>query len=337
MKKDITRAIINATVDRSLREINEDPRRSIRKLTDLGRHFSKGRLMQPVYDIFQDLLKNDDSPYYSAIEHLLQHTDRKNLNDFGINMGYNSLTKGGKTIRKLKETKGCLIPWSVIIRVENSDNKLSAADVFSIIAQGKKLGIFSYVIRLEKDLSCLEDIANLMKSYADCDFMLILPDFELTASVIENLKLCTNTLFFINASGDYSDTNALLFRRRKIWYGTYDYYDESTYESMLNEEDIWNYITQESAFLLMIAKDGTSPDVVKRFAGKVKQMRLSPVAPLFPFDLYGDTYQIQKIIAEQSCWFEIMSDGSYNTDRGAFPKKEGLPDLDSAFREIFKQ
>ena len=44
----ITRAIVDATVDRSLREIEEDPRRSIRKLTDLGRQFSKGRFLQEV-------------------------------------------------------------------------------------------------------------------------------------------------------------------------------------------------------------------------------------------------------------------------------------------------
>ena len=58
----ITRAIVDATVDRSLREIEEDPRRSIRKLTDMGRQFSKGRFLQEVYAIFLELLRNDDSP-----------------------------------------------------------------------------------------------------------------------------------------------------------------------------------------------------------------------------------------------------------------------------------
>ena len=72
----ITRAIVDATVDRSLREIEEDPRRSIRKLTDLGRQFSKGRFLQEVYAIFLELLRNDDSPYYTAIENLLRYTDQ---------------------------------------------------------------------------------------------------------------------------------------------------------------------------------------------------------------------------------------------------------------------
>ena len=64
---DITRAIIDATVDRGLREIEEDPKRSIRKLADMGKQFSKGRFVQDLYTLFQELLRNDDSPYYTAI------------------------------------------------------------------------------------------------------------------------------------------------------------------------------------------------------------------------------------------------------------------------------
>ena len=84
---DITRAIIDATVDRGLREIEEDPKRSIRKLADMGKQFSKGRFVQDLYTLFQELLRNDDSPYYTAIEHLLRNTERKGLKDFGINIG----------------------------------------------------------------------------------------------------------------------------------------------------------------------------------------------------------------------------------------------------------
>ena len=94
---------MDATVDRGLKEINEDPRRSIRKLADLGKQFNNGRFMQDLYAIFQDLLRNDDSPYYTAIEHLLQNTDRKALKDFGINMGYN---KGRKEDPQLLHQKG---------------------------------------------------------------------------------------------------------------------------------------------------------------------------------------------------------------------------------------
>ena len=49
----ITRALIDASVDRGLREIEEDPKRSIRKLTDMGRMFIKGRFMDEVLSIQQ--------------------------------------------------------------------------------------------------------------------------------------------------------------------------------------------------------------------------------------------------------------------------------------------
>nr|MCR5004702.1 hypothetical protein [Clostridiales bacterium] len=95
----ITRAIIDSTVERSLREIAEDPKRSVRKLADLGRLFTKGRFTNEVYSLVQDLLHNDESPYYEAIEKLLRSTDQQILKTFGINLGYNGLNIGGKITR----------------------------------------------------------------------------------------------------------------------------------------------------------------------------------------------------------------------------------------------
>ena len=113
----ITRALIDASVDRGLREIEEDPKRSIRKLTDMGRMFIKGRFMDEVLSIVQDLLRNDDSPYYEAIEQMLRNTDRKNLKDFGISFGYSGLTYGGKVIREHELSLPYHIPWALTLRI----------------------------------------------------------------------------------------------------------------------------------------------------------------------------------------------------------------------------
>ena len=40
--------------------------------------------------IFQDLLRNDESPYYQAIDFLLRSNDPEALRQFGINIGYNA-------------------------------------------------------------------------------------------------------------------------------------------------------------------------------------------------------------------------------------------------------
>ena len=336
MKKDITRAIIDATVDRGLREIYEDPRRSIRKLADLGRQFNKGRFMQDIYAIFQDLLRNDDSPYYGAIEHLLQNTDRRALKDFGINMGYNSLTKGAKLIRKSLEKNRLHVPWSLIIRMDPfRKDGMTPHDLISVIAQGRKLGIYTYMIRLEHSLSFFEDLLKVFLTYDDCAFLFVLPDAEIDPRMSEYIAPCTNVLYFLPAFDDSCGTNVRLLKKHHAWYGLYTCYDEGNADATVTIEDAWEYLTQDSAFLLTIAADGTSLSTICRTALTIKKARLAPVVPLFIFDLYGDAMAIQKLVSSESFFFEIFADGSFHTSCGDFPKKEGLPDLERAFTECF--
>ena len=73
--QDITRALIDTTVARAMVEMDADPKRSVRKLCDLGRQFSRGRFQNQIFAIFQDLLRNDESPYYQAIDFLLRSND----------------------------------------------------------------------------------------------------------------------------------------------------------------------------------------------------------------------------------------------------------------------
>lgn len=50
--QDITRALIDTTVARAMVEMDADPKRSVRKLCDLGRQFSRGRFQNQIFAIF---------------------------------------------------------------------------------------------------------------------------------------------------------------------------------------------------------------------------------------------------------------------------------------------
>ena len=107
--QDITRALIDTTVARAMVEMDADPKRSVRKLCDLGRQFSRGRFQNQIFAIFQDLLRNDESPYYQAIDFLLRSNDPEALRQFGINIGYNSFTYGAQILRQ-KQKEPLLFP-----------------------------------------------------------------------------------------------------------------------------------------------------------------------------------------------------------------------------------
>ena len=336
--RDITRAIIEATVERSLREVDEDPQRSIRKLIDLAKQFSNGRFISEIYSIFQDLLRNEDSPYYSAIEHILHYTSRKALKHFGVNIGYNSFTRGGKMIRSLEENSSYMIPWSLGIELDPSkENQLSVSQMDNIIKQGLELGIFTYSISLQKRIGALSDYFPLFKGHPGCAFFLFLCDEELDNETAEQLAGCTNVLTFLKASGEYIDTNALLLRRRKAWYGAYEYYNDQTAGKVLSSSSYRKYLASEGSFVMTIAEKGTSIDCIIETQKVIKETRLAPSQPLFVFDKYGDTLQLKTILSSGQCFFEITDDHIIHTNRGDYELGEDALNLKELFTKYLQK
>ncbi len=337
MKKDIKRAIIEAAVDRGLRDIYEDPRRSIRKFVDLGRQFQKGRFIQDINNILQELLRNDDSPYYTAIEHVLRYSDRKKIKDFGINLGYNSLTVGAKTLRKIREKEQYNVPWNLIIRLDPTvKSGLTPHDLIDIVAQGKKLGIYTYTIRLFSSNIYLEDLLKLFITYDDCTFMVMLPDSEIDDSLSSYMTDCSNAMFLLPLFSDSCGRNIVLLKQYKCLYGLYTLYDENTSLNLDDSETAWDYLINDSVLIETVADENVSLETIKKTAESAKHARLEPVAPLMIFDLYGDFMDIQKLlVGETPNFFEICSDGSYKTAKGIFKANEGLPNLEKAFKKYF--
>jgi hypothetical protein len=336
IKRDITRAIIDTTVDRGLREVDEDPRRGIRKLTDLGRQFTQGRFMHEIYQMFQDLLRNDESPYYTAIEHVLHHTNRKALKDFGINMGYSSLTVGARRIRNIKKKQGFNVPWAIFVSIDpKSSDSINADELSFMISSAKELGVYSYMIYITRSMNFVSELIDVFKANKDCAFFLVLPDEELDDQTAEALAGRTNVFSLLTASGDQSDTNAFTLRRLKAWYGVLDFYNENSTDIPLSEERTRNCMSMESSFVILCAEKGTSIEKIIENTNRIKEMRLEPEAALFVFDLYGDTMGINHLASGEDVLFEIDPDRTINTNLGTFGKYEKGTDLKEVFSKIF--
>ena len=63
----ITRAMIESAVAHGLKEIEEDPKRSARRLVDLGKQFSKNRFQDLVFSVMQEPPTMTCWPICSAI------------------------------------------------------------------------------------------------------------------------------------------------------------------------------------------------------------------------------------------------------------------------------
>lgn len=314
---DITRAIIDATVDRGLREIEEDPKRSIRKLADMGKQFSKGRFVQDLYTLFQELLRNDDSPYYTAIEHLLRNTERKGLKDFGINIGYGSLTYGARQIRSNEKTRDYQIPWLPILRLNPaSPPSVEAETLERMVRQGTSLGIYSYAIRSENDFPDLQALTGIFRKYSKCGFILFLPDRRLSLEHLARLKPCTNIMTLFPAGGSSTDQNIRGMQRHKALYGIYAYYEDSDGDSWTSQNRFQEFSSYESSFVLMIPRDNCSKSYQDRIDAYIRSARIQQLHPFILLNIYSDAYQIDRSISSEPCFFELMEDGSIHTQEG---------------------
>ena len=84
------KAMIETAVDRGIKEMEDDPKRSIRRLTDLGKQFSRNRFQETVFSVMQELLNNENSAYYDMMHNLIKNSEKESLKKFGVNFGYMS-------------------------------------------------------------------------------------------------------------------------------------------------------------------------------------------------------------------------------------------------------
>ena len=316
----ITRAIIDSTVERSLREIAEDPKRSVRKLADLGRLFTKGRFTNEVYSLVQDLLHNDESPYYEAIEKLLRSTDQQILKTFGINLGYNGLNIGGKITRLTRKDRTYHIPWIISVRINPSLlNSMSVSEIDNIITQAKPLGIYCFGIRIEGSLMPLVSLTEVMRRHSECAFFCLLPDQKLMSLHLDAIRQCPASLFLLHTGNRnlFSSANAEALRRQKSLYGVFSLYDDQTASSWISGEKIKELLDYETPWVVLAADDLCSRKTRQRVSRQCHDNRMHPHYPLVFFDQIGDIMSVDKLRSdlETGYYFEMLETGDIRTDR----------------------
>lgn len=99
MTNRMTRSLIEQLVRGKLKDLKESPERTTRNLVDMALLFSNGRFQKQFFEIAQEMLHNESSPYYQLIYQMVSNIDTERLLTFGMNVGYNSFTYGAKIIR----------------------------------------------------------------------------------------------------------------------------------------------------------------------------------------------------------------------------------------------
>ena len=135
--QDVTRSVIRLELVRAFRGMESNPKRTLRKLADLGKVCARGSVQKEIFGIFQQCLRYKDSPYFSVMQNLVRNVSTENLTTFGMNLGYNSWTDGAKKIRAKKDKEGILTSWIQILDL--SEGEWTAENLNAFIDFGKHM------------------------------------------------------------------------------------------------------------------------------------------------------------------------------------------------------
>ncbi|MFR9255401.1 MAG: hypothetical protein ACLVJ6_07805 [Merdibacter sp.] len=215
MQRDFKRISIENIVHKAFMDIEEDPRRGLRNLVDLGVNFAKGRFQKPFLRTIQNMLEDEDSAYYTLLEQLLKNTTPAHLSTFGINVGYNSCTMGANIIRSLEERYRFNIPWALSLQI---DAKLlqEQPDLYAdIIEQGNDLGIYTYFLYVQKQDPL--PLLPIIRQQSSCAFVLLLRDVAYSDALYDALASIDHLITAVFDDGQTAEACRQL-RRRKAPY-----------------------------------------------------------------------------------------------------------------------
>lgn len=307
-------AIIKIAVENGIRYIEDNPKRGVRNLLDLGEYFASGRFQKFFFELAHEILNNEDSCYYDIIENLVKNTDHRNLTAYGMNIGYNSLTYGANIIREHEKKHGYNVPWTIVFNFEEeSDNHLTGTEILNIINSGKNIGIYSYMILLGKN-NISDTLYDVFDKNDDCAFTLFIDTDIITEETVKKISIVSNVCIFASIDNFHSSNEIIaekfdLLKRYKCLHGGYYCYDDSNAGNITNGTAAGKLLSLDLNFAIFVRKAGCSYEVAESISDYILRTRTKINSPVFLIDFYGDNARIDRIISVESCFISINSCG----------------------------
>lgn len=291
--QDVTRAVIRLEIQRTLHGMETTPKRSIRKLADLGKVCAKGSVQKEIFTTFQKLLKNPESSYYQCVEDLVKQTDPEILTTFGMNLGYNSWTYGVRRLRAGRHTSENQTLWISLFSYDAlNDSDTKALD--QQIRREKERGVYTYAFLpgAAKEAPALP--AAVFRENPDCAFLWFFPaDLVPDAAALPEKFLNVMPLFSRRALGNTAFFEHL--KKNRMLYGVYEPYSDQTEAEAISIKNIGLLSSFDTPFLFFLSENKKSAEdsAVSRF---VAETRLKQTCPFLPIDFYSDIMRIDKLI-----------------------------------------
>ena len=309
MKKDMTRILVESAIRRTLKNIQGAPERETRNLIDLGLQFSNGRFQAGLFKQAQEMLQNQKSAYYDLVKNIVTTVDHDIITTFGVNLGYNSCTKGARRIREIEAEKGFNIPWALNLLI--NEEKLATEPNFypSVIQQGQTLGIHTYMLFVT---GSPDKVLPMLEKEQDCAFILFLRGHQVSQAFIKRMHTIKNVMVSVYTNGDMPAACQRL-RDARLLYAVYQRYTEQDKEAIINGEWLQAVLPARPVFAFLRADFSCTPQTQNEIYQYVTAVRDEQQVPLIFMDIKQDTLMIDQVISDGECLAGFDADGNLHT------------------------
>lgn len=297
----ITIKMIEAAINKGIRDIEDNPKRGIRNLVDLAKHFASGPFQKDIIKLMQAMLANLDSPYYDIVLDVINNVDHHTIKSFGINLGYNSWTYGAGKIREQEENHKYNIPWTIIFDFKNKKKKdLSKDEVLNIIRRGKKSGIYTYIFFLDE----VSMVLDVLKENPNCAFVLFVPSDIITKENTSRMKAYENFMVSVLYEPSINMGNLKnavnLLRKENFLFSIYSYYGDENVDYILSNKWVNEIANIKSPFGILIESKDCKEENAQLVHEYIYNSKTNQEHSSFLIDLYEDINRINKNISSRS-------------------------------------
>lgn len=305
MENRLSRAIIDAIVRNSVKQIKKDPERSIRKVIDMALSLSNGRFQKHLLETAQTMLEEETSCYYKIIPDLIANVDEERIVTVGMNIGYNSCSLGAQTIREIETREHFNIPWSVFLEMDKRSFKRHRKHYHSALSQGKELGIYTWTIHaLDNPYYTLE----LAEAFPEYTFLILCSPENITPALLDDAKSVYNVAFIVEYTEATSEACNLLRSQKHLFSVFYKLTDSYLEPTLLDE--ILSDTENLNALFTIFSTDNSSLEDGRPFYEHIQQIRSEQKYRTIPFDFLQDNCYIDSIISEQACAISFFKNGT---------------------------
>ena len=343
------RVAVGKAADVVIKNLDKDREKEILKLVDFMEKYMDGEKLDVDFDSVRKKIKDKDSALNKYINKALDEIDPGVLKTMVLNLGFEAFLNGTKTIRKMRETYNCNVPWLILMDPTSACNlhctgcwaaeygnrlNLTFDEMDSVVTQGKELGIYLYMFTGGEPLVRKSDIIKLCEKHNDCAFLSFTNGTLVDEAFCQEMKRVGNLYLAISLEG-FEAVNDLrrgdgvygkvmnamdLLKKNGLVFGTSICYTSKNTETVTSDEFIQLMVDKGCRYAMYfhympVGNDASvellpTPEQRIYMKDRIRQIRsLTTGQGLFTFDFQNDGEFVGGCIAGGRNYFHINANG----------------------------